>query len=211
MNSLLAMGQLCFDSFCLHELGMVPAVVQRTLEAWLHEDCGHGDLTVKGLGSLLNETSTAQIVAKQDCVVAGLPLALAVEAMLATHLGGRRPEDGALHRPPRALREGLAAAFQCTKERYADALTVLEGTEEYWSAHAADEPFGARLDAHATIWTGSSLCVPPAAGGAGAAAKAGPGDLHRAGQQGATPHALPPQSRVQSHRIARRCRRRPRA
>lgn len=78
MNSLLAMGQLCFDSFCLHELGMVPAVVQRTLEAWLHEDCGHGDLTVKGLGSLLNETSTAQIVAKQDCVVAGLPLALEI-------------------------------------------------------------------------------------------------------------------------------------
>jgi nicotinate-nucleotide pyrophosphorylase (carboxylating) len=70
--------QQLFNSFCLHQLGMAPSAVQRTLENWLLEDFGHGDLTVKGLGNLLDGTSVAQIVAKQDCVVAGLPLALEI-------------------------------------------------------------------------------------------------------------------------------------
>jgi nicotinate-nucleotide pyrophosphorylase (carboxylating) len=78
MSSLPSSEQQLFNGFCLHQLGMAPSAVQRTLENWLHEDCGHGDLTVKGLGNLLDGPSVAQIVAKQDCVVAGLPLAVEI-------------------------------------------------------------------------------------------------------------------------------------
>jgi hypothetical protein len=89
-----------------------------------------------------------------------LPAALA--QVVATHIGTGSAPKGRLHRPPTVLRQELHTVFGCTKEQYSDALTVLPSTIEYWSAHAPDAPFGARMDAHSILWTGASMSIPPA-------------------------------------------------
>ena len=85
---------LTFDDFCLNRLGLPPDRIRTSLGAWLEEDAGHGDATVRAMGSLAGVLASAgatpgatagvavprriraAVVAKEPCVVAGLPLAL---------------------------------------------------------------------------------------------------------------------------------------
>lgn len=70
------MNDLQFETFCLQNLGMPPGTVRRRIESWLEEDSGSGDLTLRQMGGLSAGLCHAQIVAKQECVLAGVLLAV---------------------------------------------------------------------------------------------------------------------------------------
>lgn len=61
---------------------------------------------------------------------------------------------------PRPLRSILQEIIGCTKERFSSPLTVLPGTEDYWTVHEQDQVFGAGCDAYRTCWTGASTACP---------------------------------------------------
>ncbi len=66
-----------FVSFCHTGLGVPPSRVLRDLSSWLDEDTGHGDQTLTS-GFWGQRHATAVIVAKEDFVLAGLPVAAEV-------------------------------------------------------------------------------------------------------------------------------------
>ncbi len=66
-----------FVSFCHTSLGVPPSRVLRDLQAWLDEDTGRGDVTLAS-GIWGRREATAVIVAKEDFVLAGLPVAAEV-------------------------------------------------------------------------------------------------------------------------------------
>ena len=57
-------------------------VLDKLLISWLREDIGRGDLTTQGLAELVMEKGVASWVAKEDGVVAGLPVAERVFSLL---------------------------------------------------------------------------------------------------------------------------------
>lgn len=64
-----------FNFFCLQMLGLPALRVRRSLESYLEEDAGHGDLSLKSCPTAYGEKIDARLVVKSETVVAGLPLA----------------------------------------------------------------------------------------------------------------------------------------
>lgn len=66
---------MTFESFCWTGLGLAPTLVRGKLLGFLEEDIGHGDVVLKSAGSAFEREVRARLMAKSDCVVAGLWLA----------------------------------------------------------------------------------------------------------------------------------------
>lgn len=68
----------------MDEVEMLPnwIVLDELLISWLREDIGRGDLTTQGLAELVTKKGVAYWVAKEDGVVAGLPVAERVFSLL---------------------------------------------------------------------------------------------------------------------------------
>lgn len=63
---------MTFESFCWTGLGLAPTLVRGKLIGFLEEDLGHGDVVLKSAGAAFEQEMRARLVAKSDCVVAGL-------------------------------------------------------------------------------------------------------------------------------------------
>lgn len=75
-------------------------IVDRYIEQFLQEDVGVGDLTTQGIGKFVGQTIRADIVAKQEGVMAGGQFALRVFTFLDRGVEGEIVvQDGAFFRP----------------------------------------------------------------------------------------------------------------
>lgn len=75
-------------------------IVDRYIERFLQEDVGVGDLTTQGIGKFIEQTIRADIVAKQEGVMAGGQFALRVFTFLDQEVKGEiMVQDGAFFRP----------------------------------------------------------------------------------------------------------------
>jgi nicotinate-nucleotide pyrophosphorylase (carboxylating) len=91
---------ISFEEFCLVQLACPPDTIRAKLGDFLHEDVGHGDVTLRAMGKVLGKPRTlgsastpaplalAKIVAKEDCTLAGVPLA--AETLRIAHGTGER-------------------------------------------------------------------------------------------------------------------------
>ncbi|NSW77166.1 MAG: carboxylating nicotinate-nucleotide diphosphorylase [Candidatus Atribacteria bacterium] len=96
-------------------------IVDQYIEKFLQEDVGVGDLTTQGIGKFVEQTIRADIVAKQEGVMAGGQFALRVFTFLDREVKGEIVvQDGAFFRPREVLMRlsGNAAAI-LTGERTA--------------------------------------------------------------------------------------------
>lgn len=64
-----------FSMFCLKALGTSSESVRKKLLHWCEEDLNEGDLTVKALHRFADTAVTYKIVAKEDVIICGLPIA----------------------------------------------------------------------------------------------------------------------------------------
>jgi nicotinate-nucleotide pyrophosphorylase (carboxylating) len=69
---------MTFEMFCWTGLGLAPSLVRKKLLAFLEEDLGHGDVVLKSAGAVFERGVKARLVAKSDCVVAGLWCAIEI-------------------------------------------------------------------------------------------------------------------------------------
>lgn len=75
-------------------------IVDQYIERFLREDVGVGDLTTQGIGKFIEQTIRADIVAKQEGVMAGGQFALRVFTFLDREVKGEIVvQDGAFFRP----------------------------------------------------------------------------------------------------------------
>ncbi len=98
-----------FETFCWTHLGQHPGAVRERLAAWLSEDLGHGVATVRAMGAMTRSTINGALVAKQNCIVAGLPLA--AETLRMTH--GEAADDGDLFTFDVMVPEGHKPPIEC--------------------------------------------------------------------------------------------------
>jgi nicotinate-nucleotide pyrophosphorylase (carboxylating) len=103
-----------FETFCWTHLGQHPGAVRERLSAWLSEDLGHGDATVRAMGAMTTSAISGALVAKQNCVVAGLPLA--AEMLRIIH--GEAAAHGALFASEVMVPEGHKAVSGATLLRF---------------------------------------------------------------------------------------------